>query len=204
MIKFQTFSFNNKVFRVIPHLNKHLLFVEILNTQNSNLFLYVLDLNHSKVEFVLEYQEKQLLDFAAHNFLVFKLFPSKVLPIVKGIKVYDWVLKDYILDEPEAQNLEYYHDNFTYKIFDKKQTVSFPSHNTNQFLFPKVTDIEQIFEYQNVKIIITPKSIEILHQNVQIFHNAFQDTQFINSFIIHSFLIIQTKPNEITVYKLDF
>ncbi len=204
MFGLQSFSFENKIFRVIPHQNKNMLFVEIFNTQNSNLCLYILDLMVSKIEFLMEYHDKQLLDFATYSFLVFKLFPSKVLPIVRGIKIYDLGLNDYVLEEPEAQNLEYFHDKLSFEIFDKIQTIKFPSQKMNQFLFPEIIDNKQVFIFQNIRIVVNPQNLEIFHQNQRINEITFQDNQLKNCFVINSFLIIQTKNNEITVYTFNF
>ncbi|GIV43203.1 MAG: hypothetical protein KatS3mg035_0326 [Bacteroidia bacterium] len=199
---YQSFCFQNKIFRVIPHQSQNILFIEVLNAQKSNLALYLLDLRRRETEFLLEYQDKQLLALAAFRFLVFKQFPSRILPIVKGIKIYDRDLKKFILEEPEAQNFEYSENSFRYLLWDKVQTITFPRQSPNHFLFPSFDENQQNIVYQNFKILFKPKKLEIYKEMELIFEYLLENEIHKNFFIMNSYFIFQTQENEISVLDL--
>ncbi len=136
MLKKCNYTFSTKIFRVVPHLSQNLLFVETIHPSLQGFILYQCNLETGHKEIIIGYKEKQLLAFAANRFLIFKLYPSKILPIVKGLKVYDIPAKEYILEESEAENLECGEDYFQYEIYEKKQIIKFPYEKANHF-FPK-------------------------------------------------------------------
>lgn len=203
MINKYSFQLENRIFRVIPHQNENILFVEALNSYASGIQLFTIHLEEFKLEFLMDYSERQLLDFVAANFLFFKLYPSKILPIVKGMKVFDFTSQKYVHEEPEATKFKYYENFIEYFVLEKKCTFEFPFQIPNIFLFPKIFNNIQIFDYQNYKAIITNEKLEIHHYQKCVYLYPFENSQYKNSFMMNYFLVVQTNEKEISIFVLN-
>lgn len=200
MIDKYSFQLENKIFRVIPHQNKNILFVEALNSCSSNIQLFSMNLKNFQLEFLMDYLDRQLLDFATAHILVFKLFPSKVLPITQGMKVFDCNSQKYVHEEPEATKFNYYESYIEYFVLEKKCIFEFPLQKPNVFLFPKIFNDIQIIDYHDYKAIITNEKLEIYHHQRCVYSYTFENQQYKNSFMMNHFLVVKTNEKEISIF----
>lgn len=195
------YTFENTIFRVVPHLSQNVIYVETTTPQHPGLNLFHCNLENSYQQFLFSYDEKQLLALAAYRFLVFKQYPSKVLPLAKGIRIYDELEQKFVFQEPEAENFQYGEDYFCFSVFNQKQTIRFPKQNANQLFFPEIHGSNSLIYLKNFHWIFEPNNSS-LHCMV-FYKDKLQDTlnlenvDFYNIMGINDFIILQTSLNKI-------